>query len=77
MVDDRTSGGRADRPSPRTGTLPPRLNALHNQDCIAGLGRLDDGAVDLAFADPLDGAAEPLLSAPSTAAGRRLENVAE
>ena len=28
------------------------LNTVHNQDCIAGLKTLDDGVVDLAFADP-------------------------
>ena len=28
------------------------LNTVHNQDCIAGLKKLDDGVVDLAFADP-------------------------
>jgi len=32
--------------------LAARLNVLHNEDCIAGLKRLDDGTVDLAFADP-------------------------
>jgi len=32
--------------------LPPRLDTIHNRDCIAGLKKLDDGAVDLAFADP-------------------------
>lgn len=29
-----------------------RLNTLHQGDCIAGLKKLDDGIVDLAFADP-------------------------
>ncbi len=29
-----------------------RLNAVHNQDCLAGLKKLEDGSVDLAFADP-------------------------
>ena len=42
--------------SPRgKGDLPvsaPRWNAVHCQDCIAGMKRLDDGVVDLAFADP-------------------------
>jgi site-specific DNA-methyltransferase (adenine-specific) len=28
------------------------LDAVHNQDCIAGMERLDAGTVDLAFADP-------------------------
>jgi DNA modification methylase len=32
--------------------LAPRLNTVYNRDCIAGLKRLDDGVVDLAFADP-------------------------
>jgi len=32
--------------------LAAHLNTLHNQDCITGLKRLDDGVVDLAFADP-------------------------
>jgi len=32
--------------------VPPRLDTLHNKDCIAGLRKLDDGAIDLAFADP-------------------------
>jgi len=29
-----------------------RLNTLHQGDCIAGLRKLEDGVVDLAFADP-------------------------
>lgn len=29
-----------------------RLDTLYHRDCIAGLKRLDDGVVDLAFADP-------------------------
>jgi len=29
-----------------------RCNTLHNKDCIAGLKKLNDGVVDLAFADP-------------------------
>ena len=29
-----------------------RLNTLHEGDCIAGMKKLDDGVVDLAFADP-------------------------
>ena len=32
--------------------MVPRLNVLHNVDCIAGMQRLADEAVDLAFADP-------------------------
>ncbi len=32
--------------------MPLTLDKVHNQDCLAGLKRLDDGAVDLAFADP-------------------------
>src|SRR6476469_7880585 len=28
------------------------LNALHNMDCIKGMGELPEGSVDLAFADP-------------------------
>lgn len=28
------------------------LNTVHDGDCLAGLGKLDDGSVDLAFADP-------------------------
>jgi site-specific DNA-methyltransferase (adenine-specific) len=28
------------------------LNRLHNQDCIAGMEALDEGSIDLAFADP-------------------------
>jgi site-specific DNA-methyltransferase (adenine-specific) len=27
-------------------------NRLYNQDCIAGMGRIAEGSVDLAFADP-------------------------
>ncbi|MFN0051595.1 MAG: DNA methyltransferase [Planctomycetales bacterium] len=27
-------------------------NTIHNQDCIAGMGQLSEGTVDLAFADP-------------------------
>ncbi|MBI3465668.1 MAG: site-specific DNA-methyltransferase [Planctomycetes bacterium] len=27
-------------------------DSLHNQDCVAGLQKLDDGVVDVAFADP-------------------------
>jgi DNA modification methylase len=29
-----------------------QLNTVHNGDCIEGLKKLDDGTVDLAFADP-------------------------
>jgi site-specific DNA-methyltransferase (adenine-specific) len=29
-----------------------RSNVLYNEDCIAGLKKLDDGVIDLAFADP-------------------------
>jgi len=29
-----------------------RTDVIHNEDCIAGLKKLDDGVVDLAFADP-------------------------
>jgi len=32
--------------------LSSRLNTVQNEDCIAGLKKLDDGMVDLAFADP-------------------------
>jgi site-specific DNA-methyltransferase (adenine-specific) len=32
--------------------LAPPLNRVHHQDCIAGMKRLADGTVDLAFADP-------------------------
>jgi len=32
--------------------LALRLDRVHHQDCIAGLKTLDDGTVDLAFADP-------------------------
>ena len=28
------------------------IDAVHNEDCLAGLKKLDDGSVDLAFADP-------------------------
>ncbi len=31
--------------------MPPS-NRLYNKDCIAGMGRLEEGSVDLAFADP-------------------------
>lgn len=29
-----------------------QLNAVHNLDCLVGLKQIEDGAVDLAFADP-------------------------
>ena len=32
--------------------MPASLNRLYNQDCVAGLRKLGDGVVDLAFADP-------------------------
>jgi DNA modification methylase len=32
--------------------LSLRLNTVHNEDCLAGMKRLGDGAVDLTFADP-------------------------
>jgi DNA modification methylase len=32
--------------------VPPRLNAVHNRDCIAAMRQLDEGSVDLVFADP-------------------------
>ena len=32
--------------------MAARLDTLYNRDCIAGLKKLDDGLVDLAFADP-------------------------
>ena len=38
--------------SRRTRVLPLRLDAVYNRDCIAGMSKLDDGVVDLAFADP-------------------------
>ena len=28
------------------------LDQIHNEDCLAGMARLPDGVVDLAFADP-------------------------
>lgn len=28
------------------------LNKLHNEDCIAGMGKIPEGSIDLAFADP-------------------------
>ncbi len=32
--------------------MAPRLNTIHNEDCIAGMKKMDDDSVDLAFADP-------------------------
>ena len=32
--------------------MPPRHNKIFNRDCIVGMKRLDNGTVDLAFADP-------------------------
>ena len=32
--------------------MAPRLDRVYNQDCIAGMKKLDDGGVDLVFADP-------------------------
>jgi site-specific DNA-methyltransferase (adenine-specific) len=32
--------------------LALRLNTVHNEDCVAGMKKLRDGSVDLAFADP-------------------------
>ncbi|OHB84150.1 MAG: DNA methyltransferase [Planctomycetes bacterium RBG_16_64_12] len=32
--------------------MSPRLDRVYNQDCIAGMKKLDDAVVDLAFADP-------------------------
>ncbi len=29
-----------------------KLNTIHQGDCVKGLGKLDAGSVDLAFADP-------------------------
>ena len=39
-------------PSKRTGILNVEFNQLYQGDCIAGLSRLEEGSVDLAFADP-------------------------
>ena len=36
----------------RNPTVALRLDRIYNQDCIAGMKKLDDGSVDLAFADP-------------------------
>jgi len=32
--------------------VPTRFNRLYNRDCVAGMKQLDDGVVDLTFADP-------------------------
>jgi DNA modification methylase len=32
--------------------VAPSLNSVHNKDCISGMKKLDDGSVDLVFADP-------------------------
>ncbi|MFH1923027.1 MAG: DNA methyltransferase [Planctomycetota bacterium] len=32
--------------------MAPRFDRVYNRDCIAGMKKLDDGVVDLAFADP-------------------------
>ncbi len=32
--------------------MAPRLNCVQNKDCITGIKNLDDGSVDLVFADP-------------------------
>ncbi|MGA2034910.1 MAG: DNA methyltransferase [Thermoguttaceae bacterium] len=32
--------------------MPIKINAIHNEDCLKGLKKLDDATVDLAFADP-------------------------
>lgn len=32
--------------------MPPRQNRVLNEDCIAGMKKLDEGSVDLVFADP-------------------------
>ena len=32
--------------------MATRLNCIHNKDCIGGMKKLDDGSVDLVFADP-------------------------
>ena len=28
------------------------VNQIHNQDCVEGMAALDDGSIDLIFADP-------------------------
>ncbi len=32
--------------------MKPALNRIHNRDCVAGMEALDEGSIDLAFADP-------------------------
>ena len=32
--------------------MKPYVNAVHNEDCIQAMRRMDEGEVDLAFADP-------------------------
>ena len=49
--------GRADIVPPyndyrRIAAVTSPWNHVHNEDCIEGLKKLADGAVDLAFADP-------------------------
>ena len=36
----------------RIRALPAEFNAIHQQDCLAGLSEVETGVVDLAFADP-------------------------
>ena len=38
--------------NPAVAMEPNRVDKLFNEDCIAGMQRLPDGCVDLAFADP-------------------------
>jgi DNA modification methylase len=40
------------RHSARRTSVTTAWNVIRNQDCIAGMRELDDGAIDLAFADP-------------------------
>ncbi|MBN2477286.1 MAG: site-specific DNA-methyltransferase [Pirellulales bacterium] len=53
---DRRNGLAVEPPqrqdSRRNAALAPQLNAIHNRDCFAGLRKLDEGSVHLAFADP-------------------------
>ena len=37
---------------PRRLSVPRQLDMLHNCDCVTGMQQLDEGLVDLAFADP-------------------------
>ena len=32
--------------------MPAEFNAIHQEDCLAGLSKVETGVVDLAFADP-------------------------